>query len=58
MAPALVIADRPTALDHKLAELQGIYLCEECGKELSYPRDPQMCGRCELRLADESEEHA
>jgi predicted amidophosphoribosyltransferase len=48
-----IVADRPTALDHKLAELQGIYLCEGCGKELLYPKDPQLCGRCEEALDQE-----
>lgn len=37
----------PTNLDHRLAELRGIYLCEMCGAELRYPANPQICGRCE-----------
>jgi len=50
---ALVVVDKPTALDHELAALRGIYLCEECGEELRYPANPQLCGFCEERRFDE-----
>lgn len=44
---------RPTPLDHELAELRGIYLCEDCGKELRYPGNPQLCGECESKTDTE-----
>lgn len=37
----------PSEADHEQAEMRGVYLCEECGAELRYPKDPQLCGRCE-----------
>lgn len=37
----------PTDVDHRHAEMRGIYLCEDCGAELKYPANPQRCGRCE-----------
>lgn len=41
-------AQKPTDKDHRLAEYRGIWLCDNCGKELAYPGEQyQLCGACE-----------
>jgi rubrerythrin len=49
---APLIVTTPTELDHRIAALQGIYLCERCGHELKFPANPQLCGRCETDEAE------
>ena len=45
----------PSWMEHRQAAMRGLYLCEDCGAELRYPAEPQLCGACEEAYADESQ---
>lgn len=42
----------PSWMEHRAAQMRGIYLCDDCGAELAYPANPQLCGTCEQLYED------